>query len=137
MVGRLSVPTASESRLRPGRYRRGMPVTAKLVPDRIELLPNTPTTLTLRLYNGDDVARDVTMSASGDLTDHVRLDTSAATIDTNQIVDIPVTVFAPSTVHAGTYAISADVAVGAPTPTRPLATARPGPTWWWPRPPWR
>ncbi len=90
-----------------------MAVTAKLVPDRIVLLPNTPTTLTLRLYNGDDISRDVTLSASGDLIEHVRLDTSAATIDTNQIVDIPVTVLAPSTVHAGTYAISADVAVGA------------------------
>ena len=41
-----------------GHYRRSMAVTAKLVPDRIELLPNTPTTLTLRLYNGDDVRRE-------------------------------------------------------------------------------
>ena len=89
-----------------------MAVTAKLVPDRIELIPNMPTTLTLRLYNGDDVRRDVTLSTSGDLSDHIRLDTSSATIDTNQIVDIPVTVSAPPTIHAGTYAINADVAVG-------------------------
>jgi len=112
MFGRLSVPTATESRAPPGHYRRCMAVTAKLVPDRIELLPNTPTTLMLRLYNGDDARREVTVATSGDLIEHIQLDTSTATIDTNQIVDVLVTVFAPSTLHAGTYAINADVTIG-------------------------
>ncbi len=111
MLGRLSVSTASDSTSTTAHYRQDMAVTAKLVPDRIDLHPNTPTTLTLRLYNGDDGQRDVTLAASGDLIEHVRLDASNATIDANQILDVPVTVFAPSTVHAGTYSIVAEVTV--------------------------
>ena len=88
-----------------------MAVTAKFVPEQIELLPNTPATLTLRLYNDDAETRTVTLAASGDLSDYVRLDSSTATVDTNQIVDVSVSVFVPSTVVAGTYTISADVAI--------------------------
>jgi len=88
-----------------------MAVTAKFVPEQIELLPNTPTTLTLRLYNDDAETRTVTLTASGNLSDYVRFDSSTATVDTNQIVDVPVTVLVPSTVEAGTYAISTDVTI--------------------------
>ncbi len=88
-----------------------MAVTAKFVPEQIDLLPNTPSTLTLRLYNDDAEARTVTLTASGDLHEHVRLDSSTAILDTNQIVDVPVNVFVPSTVGAGTYTISTAVAI--------------------------
>ena len=50
-----------------------MAVTAKFVPEQIELLPNTPSTLTLRLYNDDAVARTVTLTASGDLHEHLNV----------------------------------------------------------------
>ena len=88
-----------------------MAVTAKFVPEQIELLPNAPSTLTLRLYNDDAETRTVTLTASGNLSDYVRFDSSTATVDTNQIVDVPVTVLVPSTVEAGTYAISTDVTI--------------------------
>ncbi len=88
-----------------------MAVTAKFVPDRVDLLPNTPSTLTLRLYNDGD-RRDVTLTATGDLAEHVSLDSSAATVDTNQIVDVLVTVFAPATVPAGSYALGVEATVG-------------------------
>jgi hypothetical protein len=89
-----------------------MAVTAKFVPDRIDLLPNTPTTMTLRLYNGHDERREVSLVASGPLNDHVRLDTAIATLDPNQIVDVPAAVFAPPTVQAGTYTIDVEATVG-------------------------
>lgn len=98
-----------------------MAVTATFVADLIEVLPNVSATLTLRLYSDDPVTRDVTITLSGDLSDHVKLDASAAILETNQIVDIPVTVFAPSTVEAGTYTIDAKVHVGAMQPTPELA----------------
>jgi len=119
MVRRLSVATASESRARSPHYRHGMAVTAKFVPDRIDLLPNTPTTMTLRLYNGHDERREVSLVASGSLNDHVRLDTAIVTLDPNQIVDVPAAVFAPPTVQAGTYTIDVQATVGtasAPSP---------------------
>ncbi len=90
-----------------------MAVTAKFVPDLIEVLPNTPTTLTLRLYNDDPESREVTLSVSGDLGEHVRLDATAATVETNQIVDVAVTVLAPPSVEAGTYTITSEVGLGA------------------------
>jgi hypothetical protein len=89
-----------------------MAVTAKFVPDRIDLLPNTPTTLMLRLYNGHDDRCEVTVATSGDLSDHVRLDSAVVTLDPNQIVDVLATVFAPATVHAGTYTIEASATIG-------------------------
>jgi hypothetical protein len=89
-----------------------MAVTAKFVPDRIDLLPNTPTTMMLRLYNGHDERREVSLVASGPLNDHVRLDTAIATLDPNQIVDVPAAVFAPATVQAGTYTIDVQATVG-------------------------
>jgi hypothetical protein len=89
-----------------------MAVTAKFVPDRIDLLPNTPATMTLRLYNGHDERREVSLAASGPLNDHVRLDTAIVTLDPNQIVDVPTAVFAPPTVAAGTYTIDVQATVG-------------------------
>jgi hypothetical protein len=89
-----------------------MAVTAKFVPERIDLLPNTPATMTLRLYNGHDERREVSLVASGPLNDRVRLDTRIVTIDPNQIVDVPVAVFAPPTVQAGTYTIDVEATVG-------------------------
>ena len=111
MVRRLSVSTASESRTRSPHYRRDMAVTAKFVPDRIDLLPNTPATMTLRLYNGHDERREVTLVASGPLNDHVRLDSAIVTLDPNQIVDVAAAVFAPPTVAAGTYTIDVQATV--------------------------
>ena len=89
-----------------------MSVTARFVPDHIEVLPNTPTTLTLRLYNDDADTREVTLSVSGDLGDNVRLDSTTATIETNQIVDVAVTVLAPPSIEAGTYTITTEVGLG-------------------------
>jgi hypothetical protein len=88
-----------------------MSVTAKFVPDRIDLLPNTPSTMTLRLYNGHDERREVSLAASGPLNDHVRLDSAIVTLDPNQIVDVPTAVFAPATVQAGTYTIDVHATV--------------------------
>ena len=90
-----------------------MAVTANFVPDRIDLLPNTPATMTLRLYNGDDERREVSLVASGPLNDHVRLDSAIVTLDPNQIVDVPTAVFAPPTVAADTYTIAVQATVGA------------------------
>ena len=89
-----------------------MAVTAKFVPDRIDLLPNTPATMTLRLYNSHDERREVSLVASGPLNDHVRLDSAIVTIDPNQIVDVAAAVFAPPTVPAGTYTIDVQATVG-------------------------
>lgn len=86
-----------------------MPVTAKFVPERSELLPNVTTTSTLRLYNDDGDTRAVVLSVAGDFGDHARLESTTATIETNQIVDVAVTLFAPSTVEAGSYEIVAEV----------------------------
>lgn len=111
MVRRLSVWTASESRGWSPHYRHGMAVTAEFAPDRIELLPNTPTTVTLRLRNGHGERREVSLVASGPLNDHVRLDSAIVTIEPHQIVDVPTAVFAPPTVQAGTYTIDVQATV--------------------------
>lgn len=86
-----------------------MVLTAKFVPEHIDVLPNVTTTTTLRLYNDDADTREVALAVSGDLGEHVRLDSATASIETNQIVDVLVTVFAPSAVEAGSYTIAADV----------------------------
>ena len=91
-----------------------MAVTAKFVPDRVELLPNVTSTLMLRLYNDDADTREVALSVTGDLSAHVRLDSATATVETNQIVDVGVTVFAPSTVESGSYSVATDVGPVAP-----------------------
>ncbi len=93
-----------------------MAVTAKFVTDRIDALPNAAAALTLRLYNDDATSRGVTLTPSGDLRDHVRFDRTSATLETNQIVDVTVTVVVPPTVAAGTYTLIVDVEV-APSET--------------------
>ena len=88
-----------------------MAVTAKFVTDRIDALPNVAAALTLRLYNDDATARDVTLAAAGELHEHARLDRTSASLETNQIVDVPVIVFLPATVEAGTHTLTAEVQV--------------------------
>lgn len=92
-----------------------MAITATFVPDQIEVLPNVSASLTLRLHNDDSVTRVVTLAASGDLRDHARLDGSTATLEADQIVEVPMTVFVPATVAAGTHMLAAEVGV-APIP---------------------
>jgi hypothetical protein len=105
-------PEAEGWRPRRSHYRSDMSVTATFVNERIEVLPNVTTTLTVRLYNDDDASCDVALSASGDLASHTRLELSTASVETNQIVDVPVTVFVPPTVPAGTYALHAEARAG-------------------------
>ena len=88
-----------------------MAVTAKFVTDRVEALPNVAAALTLRLYNDDTTTRPVTFAPSGDLGEHTRLGSNSATLETNQIVDVPVTVLLPSTVDAGTHTLTVEVQV--------------------------
>ena len=83
-----------------------MAVTAKFVTDRVEALPNVAAALTLRLYNDDATTRPVTFAISGDLGVHTRLGSNSATLETNQIVDVPVTVLVPSTVDAGMHTLT-------------------------------
>ncbi len=86
-----------------------MSVTANFVPEHITLLPNVTTTATLRLYSDDPDTRALTLLASGDFSERVRLESSTVTIETNQIVDVEVTVFAPSIVEPGSYTITVEV----------------------------
>jgi hypothetical protein len=78
-----------------------MPVTAKFVPDSIQLVPGTPTSLSLRLHNSEEHPQVVHLSRSGDLVDHVTLDVDNAAIEPNQIFDIPVTVEVGTNMAAG------------------------------------
>lgn len=83
-----------------------MAVTAKFVTDRVEALPNVAAALTLRLYNDDPTTRPVTLAPSGDLGQHTRLGSNSAMLETNQIVDVPVTVLVPSTIDAGMHTLT-------------------------------
>jgi hypothetical protein len=78
-----------------------MPVTAKFVPDSIELVPGTPTSLSLRLHNSEEKPQVVHLSRSGDLVDNVTLDVDNAAIEPNQIFDVPVTLEVGTDVAAG------------------------------------
>ena len=102
-----------------------MSVTANFVPEHIVLLPNVTTTSTLRLYSDDPDTRAITLSSSGDLSERVRLESTAVTIETNPIVDVDVTGFAPSIVEPGTYTITVEVGLpavnGDKQPDRPAA----------------
>lgn len=96
-----------------------MAVTAKFVTDRIDVLPNVATALTLRLYSDDATSRSVTLVPSGELAEHMTLGQGSATLETNQIVDVPVTFLVPSTIEAGTHLLMVDVQVtsGASAPS--------------------
>jgi hypothetical protein len=71
------------------------------------------TTATVRLHNGDDVARHVTMSSSADLADHLRLDPTSRRLEPYEIADVTVTIEVPSSVESGTYLIAVEVDIGA------------------------
>ncbi len=78
-----------------------MPVTAKFIPESIELVPGAPTTLTLRLHNNEEAPQVVHLQSSGDLAEFVALDVDTAAIDSNQIFDIPVSIEVGRHVAAG------------------------------------
>jgi hypothetical protein len=89
-----------------------MAVTAKFVSEHIEVLPNVPTSATVRLYNGDDVAREVALSSSADLGDHLRLEPTSVRLEPNEIADATVTIEIPSSVESGTYQIAVEADIG-------------------------
>ena len=78
-----------------------MPVTAKFLPESIELVSGVPTTLTLRLHNNEEAPQVVNLKPSGDLAEFVALDVSTAAIQSNQIFDIPVSIEVGPTIEAG------------------------------------
>ena len=86
-----------------------MPVTAKFVPDSVELVPGTPTSLSLRLHNSEEEPQVVHLVRSGDLVDHLKLEVDEVTIEPNQIVDIPVTVEVASDLAAGKQSPSVEL----------------------------
>jgi len=98
-----------------------MPVTAKFVPDSIQLVPGTPTTLSLRLHNNEELPQVVHLTTSGDLQEQVRLEVDNAAIQPNQIFDIPVTVEVGSTVAAGDQRPTVDLASECGSGTATLA----------------
>ncbi len=78
-----------------------MPVTAKFIPESIQLVPGAPTTVTLRLHNNEEAPQVVHLLPSGDLAEFVTLDVDTAAIESNQIFDIPVSVEVGPHVAAG------------------------------------
>jgi hypothetical protein len=100
-----------------------MALSATFVPNHIDVLPNEAATLTLRLYSDDADPHDVTLALSGDLSDHARLDATSASVETNQIVDVPVIMLLSSTVGAGAYTLAVDVRNGGGDVVPTTATA--------------
>lgn len=88
-----------------------MAVTATFVSEHIEVLPNVPTAATVRICNGDDAPRDVSLSSTADLADHLHLEPTTARLEPDEISDVTVTIMVPSTVGAGSYriAVEADI----------------------------
>jgi hypothetical protein len=80
-----------------------MPVSAKFVPESIELVPGMPTSLSLRLHNSEAEPQIVHLSRAGDLVDNVTLEVDTAAIEPNQIFDVPVTVEVGTGVAAGEH----------------------------------
>jgi hypothetical protein len=80
-----------------------MPVTAKFIPESIQLVPGTPTTLILRLHNNEETPQVVNLQHLGDLAEFVALDVSVAAIDSNQTFDIPVSIEVGPNVAAGEW----------------------------------
>lgn len=78
-----------------------MPVTAKFIPESIQLVPGAPTSLTLRLHNNEEAPQVVHLEPSGDLAEFVALDVSTAAIEPNQTFDIPVNIDVGPSVGAG------------------------------------
>jgi hypothetical protein len=69
-----------------------MPVTARFIPESIELVPGAPTTLTLQLHNDEEAPQVVHLQPSGDLAEFVALDVTTAAIESNQTFDIAVSI---------------------------------------------
>ena len=86
-----------------------MPVTAKFVPDSIQLVPGTPTSVSLRLHNNEEAPQAVHLAGSGELADLVTLEIDDAAIAPNQIFDVPVTVEVGPTVAAGERRHTVDI----------------------------
>jgi hypothetical protein len=78
-----------------------MPVTAKFVPDSIQLVPGAPTSVSLRLHNNEDQPQAVHLAVPGEVADLVTLELDDAAIEPNQIFDVPVTLEVGPTVPAG------------------------------------
>lgn len=86
-----------------------MPVTSTFQRDRVDTVPNTPTALSLRLYNHGAGKRDIVLVPSGDLAEHVTLAPTTVTLDTNEIVDVAVTVEIPVTLAPGSHPVGVHV----------------------------
>jgi len=99
-----------------------MPVTANFLQDSIEVLPGSPTTLTLRLHNDGDISRVARLEPSGDLAGYLKLDAVATTMETNQIVDVPVTLEVPATFEPGPRSVGVQVTSHAGTASPGTAT---------------
>lgn len=104
-----------------------MAVTASFLPNPIEVVPGSPTRVTLRLHNDGVCGRVVELEAIGDLADDVVLDAATTTMDTNQIVDIAVTLDVAATCEPGprTLSVSIDAASASDDSDSGEATARP------------
>lgn len=85
-----------------------MAVTSTFQRDRVNTVPNSPAALSLRLYN-DGGKREVVLTPSGDLAEHVTVAPASVTIDTNEIVDIAVTVQVPVTLGPGSHPVGVHV----------------------------
>ncbi len=88
-----------------------MPVTARFVPDTVDLLPDAPNALTLRLHNNEQTAQAVRLESTGDLADSIVLGVDTAAVEPNQTFDIAVTV-----------AVGSDAAAGPHSPTIALTS---------------
>ncbi len=86
-----------------------MPVTAKFVPDSIQLVPGTPTPVSLRLHNNEEEPQAVHLAVSSELASLVKLEIDDAAIEPNQIFDVPVMVEVGPTVAAGERRPTVDI----------------------------
>jgi hypothetical protein len=86
-----------------------MPVSARFTPESVQLFPGASTTASLRLHNNGGETATVTLGATGDLAEHLRLDSTTATLEPNQTVDVGVEVQTTPTVLAARYAPGVEV----------------------------
>ena len=99
-----------------------MGVTATFLRDPIEVVPGAPATVTLRLHNDGVTSRVVELAPTGELAEHTALDTVVTTMETNQIVDVGVTIDLAATFEAGPHTLTVELAARASS-TRERATA--------------
>lgn len=91
-----------------------MAVTANFLQDPIEVVPGSPTSVTLRLHNDSIRRRVVKIESVGDLAEVVTLDAATTTMETNQIVDIGVAINVAATFEAGPRTLSVAISSAAP-----------------------